>query len=365
MVAETDNQVRLSRPRVVPVIMSGGSGTRLWPLSTPERPKQFHAFNSDASMIQETAARTWGEGPVEFLPPLVVCADRHCDLVQDHMAEAGIAPSAVVLEPVPRNTAPVAVIAAKLAAEMHPGALVLLVAADHVIADRDGFVAAVARSAETARDYIVTFGITPSRPETGYGYIQCGEPLAEGVFKVARFAEKPARAVAEAYLAEGGYSWNAGIFLFAPDTMLAEMANTRPDILEAALDALAASPRSDKGVIALDPVRFAACPSESIDYAVMEKTQVAAVAPGEFGWADIGSWSELWRLGPHDADGNRLRGDVLALDSRGSLVWSDGPTVAVLGLEDMVVVATGDAVVVAPKARAQEVKDLLARLKDR
>jgi mannose-1-phosphate guanylyltransferase/mannose-6-phosphate isomerase len=355
----------LSRPRVVPVIMSGGSGTRLWPLSTPDRPKQFHAFNSDASMIQETALRTSGEGPVDFLPPLVVCANRHRVLVADHMAEAGITPSAVVLEPVPRNTAPVAVIASELVAELHPGALVLLVAADHVIADRDGFVAAVAQAAETARDHIVTFGVTPSRPETGYGYIQCGEPLAEGVFKVARFAEKPAREVAERYLAEGGYAWNAGIFLFSPDTMLAEMANSRPDILEAALEALAASPRTAEGVIALDLERFAACPSESIDYAVMEKTKVAAVAPGEFGWADIGSWSELWRLGPHDEAGNRLRGDALALDTRGSLVWSDGPTVAVLGLDDLIVVAAGDAVVVAPKARAQDVKALLERLKER
>lgn len=356
---------REERPRVVPVIMSGGSGTRLWPLSTPERPKQFHAFNSDASMIQETALRTFGGGPVEFLPPIVVCAHRHRDLVAGHMTEVGIKPSAVVLEPVPRNTAPVAAIAAELAARLHPGALVLLVAADHVIADRDGFVEAVARAAGAARDHIVTFGVTPSRPETGYGYIQQGEALAPGVFRVARFAEKPGRDVAQAYLAEGGYSWNAGIFLFAPGAMLAEMASSRPDILEAAHKALAASPQAADGTIALDAALFAACPSESVDYAVMEKTQIAAVAPGDFGWADVGSWSELWRLGPHDAGGNRLRGDVMALDTTGSLVWSDGPTLAVLGLEDLIVVATGDAVIVAPRTRAQEVKDLLEKLKAR
>jgi mannose-1-phosphate guanylyltransferase/mannose-6-phosphate isomerase len=358
------------RPQVVPVIMSGGSGTRLWPLSTPERPKQFHAFNSAASMIQETAVRTapslgGGDSPVDFLPPIVVCAGRHRDLVSQHMKEAGVPPSAIVLEPVARNTAPVAAIAAELVAELHPGALALLVAADHVIADREAFVAAVARAAETARDHIVTFGVTPSRPETGYGYIEQGPPLADGVYKVARFAEKPRREVAEQYLAQGGYSWNAGIFLFAPDTMLAEMAVTRPDILEAAHDALAASPVDAEGVIALDPKLFAACPSESVDYAVMEKTRVAAVVPGDFGWADVGSWLELWRMGPHDADGNRLRGDVIALDTKGSLIWSDGPVVAVLGLEDLVVVATGEAVVVAPKARSQEVKDLLETLKAR
>ncbi len=356
---------REERPRVVPVIMSGGSGTRLWPLSTPERPKQFHAFNSDASMIQETARRTSGEGPVDFLPPIIVCAGRHRGLVTEHMRETGIEPSAVVLEPVPRNTAPVAAIAAELVARLHPGALALLVAADHVIADRDGFVAAIARAAGIARDHIVTFGITPSRPETGYGYIQQGEALAPGVFRVARFAEKPKSEVAQAYLAEGGYSWNAGIFLFSPDTMLAEMAQSRPDILEAAHDALAASPQDADGTIALDPALFAACPSDSVDYAVMEQTRLAAVVPGDFGWADVGSWSELWRLGPHDEGSNRLRGDVLAIDTKGSLIWSDGPTLAVLGLEDLIVVATGDAVIVAPKHRAQEVKDLLEKLRSR
>lgn len=355
----------MERPKVVPVIMSGGSGTRLWPLSTPERPKQFHAFNSEDSLIQETARRTSGDGPVEFLPPLVICAGRHCELVSEHLRAAGVEPAAVVLEPVPRNTAAVAAIAAELVAEIAPGALALLLPADHVIADRDGFVAAVARAAETARDYIVTFGVTPSGPETGYGYIQADAPIAEGVFRVARFVEKPKKEVAEAYLAEGGYSWNAGIFLFSPEVMAAEMAKTRPDILEAAADALAASARREDGVIALDLGLFSACPAESIDYAVMEKTRLAAVAPGEFGWADVGSWSELWRLGPHDADGNRVRGDALVMDTRGSLVWSDGPTVAVLGLEDLVVVATGGAVVVAPKARAQEVKALLERLKAR
>ena len=347
--------------RVVPVIMSGGSGTRLWPLSTAENPKQFHAFASDESLIQETALRVSGPAPMELLPPIVICNAAHQALVERHLAEVGISPAAVVLEPFGRNTAAVAAIAAALAAELFPGALALLLPADHVVTDPQGFLAVVAKASPTARDNIVTFGIEPTRPETGYGYIKQGAPLIEGVFQVERFTEKPPLALAESYLAEGGYAWNAGIFLFAPEVMLEEMEKSRPDVKAAALAALAASPRAGV-VIALAQAEFAACPSVPVDVAVMEQTPRAAVAPCQIGWADIGSWSELWRLGPQDAAGNRTRGRVVAVEVKDSLLWSDGPAVAALGVEDLIVVATAEAVIVLPKHRSQEVKALLEQM---
>lgn len=348
-------------PQVVPVIMSGGSGSRLWPLSTPVNPKQFHAFASDQSLIQETLARVAGAAPVDLLAPIVICSADHRALVEGHLAQAGTAPSAIVLEPFGRNTAAVAAIAAALVAELHPGALALLLPADHVVADRDGFLAAVAKAAPTARDHIVTFGITPTRAETGYGYIKQGAPLADGVFQVARFTEKPPVDIAKAYLAEGGYAWNAGIFLYSPQVMLDEMGKSRPDIRDLSLAALAAA-RRDGSAVSLPAKQFGACPSVPVDVAVMEHTDRAAVAPCDIGWADIGSWSELWRLGPQDADGNLRRGETAAIDVKNSLLWSDGPAVTVLGVEGLIVVATAEAVIVLPKERSQEVKALLEQL---
>lgn len=346
-------------PQVVPVIMSGGSGTRLWPLSTPQNPKQFHAFGSERSLIQETVARVAGEAPVDLLAPIVISGAGQRALVEDHLA--GVRPSAIVMEPFGRNTAAVAAIAAALVAELHPGALALLLPADHVVSDRDGFLAAMAAAAPTARDHIVTFGITPTRPETGYGYIKQGAPLADGVFKVARFTEKPPLDTAKAYLAEGGYAWNAGIFLFAPQVMLEEMGKSRPDIRDLALAALKAAPRQG-AVIPLPEAEFGACPSVPVDIAVMEPTDRAAVCPCDIGWADIGSWSELLRLGPVDADGNLRRGLTAAVDVKDSLLWSDGPAVTALGVEGLIVVATPEAVIVLPKERSQEVKALLDQL---
>lgn len=356
------NERLAGAPVVLPVIMSGGAGTRLWPLSTEARPKQLHALASERSMLQETVARVSGAEPVRFLPPVVICNLGHREAVLAQLAELGVRASAVVLEPVGRNTAAVAAVAARLAQAIHPGALVLLLPADHVIADAEGFRAAVGRGAQVADARIVTFGIEPTAPETGYGYIQHGEPLADGVFAVARFAEKPPLELAAAYLAQGGYDWNGGIFLFSPEVMLSELRAHRPDILDPAVAALDAALDQD-GVRPLDPALFAACPAESIDIAVMEKTKLAAVAPCRVGWADVGSWSELWRLGPHDAHGNLVRGSAVVEDARGSLVWGDGITVAVLGMEDVVVVASGDAVIVAPKARAQDIKGLVAEAK--
>ena len=354
-------------PAIVPVIMSGGSGTRLWPLSTDETPKQFHALGSARTMIQETALRFVEDedasGSGMFLPPVLISNARHRTLIETQLAQAGIKPACVVLEPFGRNTAAVAAIAARVVQDLHPGALALLLPADHVIRDVAAFRDAIAAGARAAATHIVTFGIEPDGPETGYGYIQAGAPLMEGVFAVARFVEKPKREVAQAWLDEGGYYWNGGIFLFSPAVMLAELAAARPDIHDAALAALEGSPIND-GVVVLDDALFAAVPAQSIDVAVMEKTRLAAVAPADVGWADVGSWSELWRLGPTDSDGNMVVGEALLHDVSSSLVWSDGSvTLAVIGMEDVVVVVSGGAVAVLPKSRAQDVKTIVGRLK--
>ena len=350
---------------IVPVIMSGGSGTRLWPLSTDVRPKQFHALAGARTMLQETALRLQGgEGGTVLHPPVVICNRSHERLVEAQLAEVGVHPLAIVLEPFGRNTAAVAVTAARMTQTLKPGALALLLPADHVIADPAAFRAAILRGAQTP-ERIVTFGITPTGPETGYGYIQRAESLAEGVYAVARFAEKPKLELAQAYLADGGYDWNGGIFLFSPEVMLAEMAAHRPDIHACAVEAVDAAGR-DGAFVRFDDERFLAIPSESVDVAVMERTRLAAVTPCDVGWADVGSWSELWRLGGKDGQDNLVRGDAVALDTHGSLIWSDdGMEVGVVGLTDIVVVATAGAVVVLPKGRAQDVRTVVERLRAR
>ncbi len=347
-----------SSTKVLPVIMSGGSGTRLWPLSTEDKPKQFQPLASELSMIQDTAARFSEGGDLAFLAPVVICNRRHGALAKDQLSAMGIEPAAVIMEPFGRNTACVAAMAAQWAKDNTPDALVLLLPADHVIADPEGFRRVIANAAAAAQNHIVTFGIQPQGPETGYGYIQQGAPLGDGVFRVARFVEKPDQATAERYLAEGGYAWNAGIFLYAPETLLAEAQTCCPAIKTAAIAALAAAAR-DGVFIDLDAETFAACPSEPIDTAVMEKTDKAAVAPCDIGWADVGSWSELWRQGPRDIEQNVLRGEVLAMETEGSLIWSDGPSVSVIGASDLIVIATADHVLVLPKNRAQDVKKIV------
>ena len=354
----------MTKREIVPVIMSGGSGTRLWPLSTDALPKQFHALAGARTMLQETALRLAKAHDLAFVAPVVICNRSHERLIETQLADIGVRPLAIVLEPFGRNTAAVAVTAARLVQTLRPGALVLLLPADHLIADADAFHAAIARAVE-APGRIVTFGIAPTGPETGYGYVQCAAPLSPGVFEVARFAEKPRLEVAQAYLAEGGYCWNGGIFLFAPEVMLSEMAAHRRDIHDKAIDAIDSAGR-DKLFVRLDDERFIAIPSESVDVAVMEKTRLAAVAPCDIGWADVGSWSELWRLGGKDGQENLVRGDAVALDTRRSLIWSDaGMEVGVVGLSDVVVVATPGAVIVLPRDRAQEVRTIVERLRAR
>ena len=340
---------------VTPVILSGGAGTRLWPLSHSTMPKQFHALASDHTMLQDTALRTSSGDGVTFEAPVVICASAHRAEIERQLAVIGTPPSRIVLEPFGRNTAAAAYIAAAVVAELSPGSLALLLPADHVIADPSTFRRAIAAAAATAQARIVTFGITPDGPETGYGYIQQGEPLSDRVFKVARFAEKPSRSVAETYLAEGGYSWNAGIFLFAPNVMMSEMAALSPGIARASLEALTRG-RADGVALELDAETFAGCPSEPVDISVMEKTALAAVIPCVMGWADIGSWSELHKLGPRDDSDNLVRGDARVIDGERNLVWSDGAPVVVVGLNDIAVVSTPEGVIVLPLSRSQDVK---------
>jgi mannose-1-phosphate guanylyltransferase/mannose-6-phosphate isomerase len=351
--------------RLIPVVLSGGSGTRLWPLSTDAVPKQFHALGSDRTLLQDTVRRFTAAGAgVSVLPPMVICSARHRRQVAEQLLQIGVHPSAVVLEPMGRNSAPAAVVAARLAEAADPEALVILMAADHRIADSAGFSEAVVRAAKAAQDHIVTFGVRPTSPETGYGYIEGGEMIDPPVRKVARFAEKPDLATAKTYVADGRHLWNAGIFLFKPSVLLAEMERHAPEVLRAADAALAAA-RRDGVNIELNPDTFAQCPSISIDYAVMERTDRAAVTPIGVDWADIGSWSELWRLGPRDGLENFVKGDALLIDTEDSLVWAGSRTVGVIGLRDVVVVETEGAVVVLPRSRAQDVKLLVERIKAR
>ena len=351
--------------RLIPAVLSGGSGTRLWPLSTDATPKQFHALGAQRTMIQETVSRfVDSDDEIEVLPPILICNARHEDHVCGQMAEIGMAPAAVVLEPFGRNSAPAAAMAARLAERIDPTALVILMSADHLIPDTAGFRETVRLSAPAARDHIVTFGVRPTYPETGFGYIEAGEPIDGPVRQVARFAEKPDPATAEAYVAGGRHLWNAGIFLFSPAVLLEEMRRLAPEVLTGADRALDLG-RREGATIYPDEAAFAACPSISLDYAVMEKTDRAAVAPLGVDWADVGSWGELWRLGPRDAQNNFLRGDAILIDTEDTLVWSGGKTVGVIGVRDLIIVQTEDAVIVLPKSRAQDVKLLVEQLKAR
>jgi mannose-1-phosphate guanylyltransferase/mannose-6-phosphate isomerase len=345
------------KPRVQPIIMSGGSGTRLWPMSRAATPKQFLPLTGAHSLFQETALRFQSDANVDFNPPLVIAGAGHGALVENQLRAIGIEAAGVLLEPFARNTAAVAAIAAVWTAEHAKGALALLSPADHFIKDAAALRDAIAAGCGAAnRGAIVTIGVKPTEPHTGFGYIECGAPVAEHVFEIGAFREKPQRDVAERYVAGGRHFWNAGMFLFAPDTMDGELAMHAPAIRKAAAAALARAPKSR--VATLDATTFADCPSESIDYAVMEKTtRAAVVGPLDAGWSDIGSWTAL---AASDADPR-----IASHDCDNVLIRTDGPFVGAVGLKDMIVVATGDAVLVLPKDRAQDVKRIVDDLKAR
>lgn len=336
--------------RIVPVILSGGSGTRLWPKSTPEQPKQFLALTGNDTMFQLTAART--ADAVRFAPPVIVANARHASLIDRQLSAIGVVADAVILEPLARNSAP----AIALAALAAPDAVLLVMPSDHAISDGDAFLAAVARGLPFAQqDWLVTFGITPDGPETGYGYIKNGAALAEGVVAVDRFIEKPDRARAEAMLAEGGYCWNGGIFLLAARSLLGALAEHAPDMLAACQRAMEAA-RRDGAHVHPDPQAFGSSPSQSIDYAVMEKAARVAMVPVSMGWSDVGSWDALHTLATTDADGNAVRGPVRLEDSANCLIETDGIRISGAGLQDLIVIASGNEVLILPRGQSQEAK---------
>ncbi len=348
--------------RVHPVILSGGSGTRLWPMSRALHPKQFLPLVSELSLLQEAALRVGDKAM--FAPPLVIANDEHRFMVAEQLRLAEIVPRAIVLEPVGRNTAPAIATAALLVMKEEKDALLLVMPSDHVIADQRAFRAAVERAAEAARTgHLVTFGIAADRPETGYGYIRRGDAIAAapGSFAVAAFVEKPDRARAEAYLASGEYCWNSGIFLVPAALLVTEMERLRPATLAACRKALDHA-KTDLDFLRLERESFAACENISLDYAVMEHTRHAAVVPVEMGWSDIGTWDALWQIGAKDEAGNVLTGDIVAEATKNSYLRSETGLLATLGVEDLVVVATGDATLIAHRSRAADLKTLIARL---
>lgn len=343
--------------RIQPVIMSGGAGTRLWPMSRAARPKQFLPLTGATSLFQQTVKRLAGARDIDFLAPVIIAGDSHLPHIDAQLAEIGVTPAAIIIEPAARNTAAVAAVAAAWTAKSEPGALTLLAPADHQISDAAAFRASVAKgAAAAAKGAIVTFGINATEAHTGYGYIETGAPIAEGVSEVGAFREKPDRETAEHYLKSGRHFWNAGIFLYAPETMIAELSAFAPAIAREAVSAFDKA-RVEGAICRLDPEIFANCPSDSIDYAVMEKTKRAAVVhPVDAGWSDIGSWTAL-------APGGDAR--IAAIDCRDVSIKTDGPFVGAIGLSDLIIVATKDAVLVAPKSRAQDVKAIVDELKRR
>jgi mannose-1-phosphate guanylyltransferase/mannose-6-phosphate isomerase len=350
----------MALPLIVPVLLAGGAGTRLWPVSRDALPKQFLPLIGEKSSYQETLLRV--EDRDLFAPPVVVTGSDFRFFARRQADEIGI-DATVLIEPMRRDSAAAIAAAAAFARSRDPDALVLALAADHVILDLDRFKeACVAGREAAAQGRIVTFGIAPTMPKTSYGYILCGAPLGpKDVRAVSAFVEKPDAQTAARYVAEG-YLWNSGNFLFRADTLLAELSRFEPEIAQAAEDAVAGA-SDDLGFRRLDPDAFARSPPKSIDYAVMEKTDRAAVVEGRFRWSDIGSWDAIFEIADHDSAGNVVRGSAVLMDSENCVVHSDERLTAVVGLKDLVVVTTTDAVLVLPRDRAQDVKELVARLK--
>jgi mannose-1-phosphate guanylyltransferase/mannose-6-phosphate isomerase len=362
---EARREMMSAADRVVyPVILSGGSGTRLWPMSRAQYPKQLLPLLSERTLLQEAALRVADRA--RFAAPSIVANDEHRFIVAEQLRLVDVAPRAIVLEPLGRNSAPACCVAALMLADSEPDALMLIMPSDHAISDIPAFGRAIAQATAAAKQgCLVTFGIKADRPETGYGYIKRGEPLAgvPGAFTVAGFVEKPDRKHAEAFLQSGDYSWNSGIFLFPVGPLLTEFERLQPEMLAACRDALAKAKR-DLDFLRLDPAAFADAPANSIDYAVMEHTPHAAIVPVEMGWSDVGTWDALWQIGngTKDGEGNVAIGDVILEDTKNCYVRAEQGLVTTLGVDDLVIVATGDAVMVAKRDRAQDVKQIIARL---
>lgn len=359
---------------LLPVILSGGSGTRLWPLSREEYPKQLLALCGDATMLQSTAMRVddcheWDGIQVE--QPLLVCNESSRFISLDQLRQVDVQPQGIILEPVGRNTAPALTLAALYALNKGGDPLLLVMPADHVISDLDTFHRAVHLAITSAQQgKVVTFGIVPDAPETGYGYIRASAQLSEGTFSIAEFVEKPDLVTAESYLSSGKYFWNSGIYMVQASTWIELIGQHRPDILPACEQAFA-NATYDQSFIRVDQQSFVSCPSDSIDYAVMEKiaheltqSSRAVLIPMDAGWSDLGAWGALLDIGEKDVDGNLFSANVVALKSNNSLVMSKGRLVACIGLDNMIVVETPDAVLVANREHIDHMKDLVLALKD-
>ncbi len=349
---------------VYPVILSGGAGSRLWPLSREFFPKPLLPLVGDQTLLQDTALRL--SGFPEIQPPLIVCNEEHRFLVAEQVHELGIDPKGILLEPEGRNTAPALTLAALYLNESDPDAIMVVMPADHVIPDEQAFSDTVSKGVALAeKGYLVTFGIVPTSPETGYGYIQQGEELSEqaGSYAVASFVEKPDIKTAESYLAAGNYAWNSGIFVMKAAVWLEEIEKSNNRIVEACQAAIGSGKR-DLDFCRVGKDAFLKSPNDSIDYAVMEKTSRAAVVPMAATWSDVGAFSAIWEISERDAQGNVTKGDVLIHEVSNSLVLAHDRCVAAIGLDNMVVVETPDALLVATKDRAQDVKAIVKQLKD-
>lgn len=345
-----------------PIIMAGGSGSRLWPLSRQLNPKQFLPLaNADFSMLQATIQRLDGLGAAL---PRLICNEQHRFLAAEQLRLLGLEKAGILLEPVGRNTAPAIALAALQACSEAEDPILLVLAADHLIKDVEAFQTCIQTALPLAQDgKLVTFGIVPTHAETGYGYIEQGIDVGVGGFKVSRFVEKPDLVTAQAYLANGSYFWNSGMFMFRASRYLEELETYRPDILAACRAALAGGSQ-DMHFTRVDETAFAACPDDSVDYAVMEKTADAVMVPLDAGWSDIGSWTALWDVSDKDQQGNVFKGDVLNQQSRNTYVHADSRLVATVGLDDLVIVETKDAVLVAHKDHVQDVKKIVEQLKN-
>ncbi len=347
---------------IVPVILSGGTGSRLWPLSRELYPKQFLPLIDANTLLQNTVLRVQDVAGIEA--PLIICNEEHRFMVAEQLRILGIAPAATILEPVGRNTAPAVAVAALQAMVKGADPVLLVLPADHLIANVEEFRRTVEQAVPNAEaGKLITFGIVPTLPATGYGYIKAGKPWADdSVYSVERFVEKPDAATAQTYLNSGAYYWNSGMFMFRASAFLEELEHLAPEILDACRRAQQVG-CADLDFLRLDKAAFETCPSDSIDYAVMEKTANALVVPLDAGWSDIGAWSALWTVEKRDPDGNVVAGDVLTVATRNSYIRSENRLVATVGVDDLVIVETADALLVAHKERVQEVKDIVGRLK--
>ena len=345
---------------IIPIIMAGGSGTRLWPLSRSLYPKQFLSLINENSLLQETLKRLDG---LNCLPPVIVSNNEHRFIVAEQLRQFGVDDFQIILEPVGRNTAPAVALAALKSLELHGDHHMLVLAADHAIQDIEAFHAAVlAAEQESVDNKLVTFGIVPTKPETGYGYIKKGEQVKNSVFKVNSFVEKPDLETAKNYLEQKCYLWNSGMFMFKASVYLDELKKFRPDILAACKESLS-SASTDLDFIRLNSDVFAECPDESIDYAVMEKTQDCVVIPLDADWSDIGSWTSLWEISEKDEHENVSHGDVINYNSRNNYIYSEGSLISTVGVNNLIIVQTKDALLVAQQDNVQDIKKIVEILK--